>query len=404
MPKTYFQYEGEIKSQELSEAIGIQSGFGPMFGFGSVETLSPTGDTITLCQEAPSDSARAISNFVKDKIISHRINGSLTPVHGLITKTGHIFLSDNSNPQATIYNSQSNYREILVFARFNPIPYPVENAPTLEAYWNESTTSFYDFYRNSNNPYVNGSPKITDDLTLADPASTQVYTFENLMTRVKTAVQTYNQNENSLVLIGIYGEANGKAFSIVPYGGIFPQPLNFNLGYHNYYIELLTSMLKFIGTGLTQYSSVKEYVDDRLSAIVAEDEDEPSFAVPIGGIIMWSGDNVPNHYRLCNGKNGTPNLTDQFIMAGELGSVGKTGGQKEVSLTANHIPSHQHNLPYETGKWGDDANNRTLYPQSANKSANLDGTYKTSAWGSTSPTPVPTLPPYYVLAFIMRYE
>ncbi|MCB9186954.1 MAG: tail fiber protein [Flavobacteriales bacterium] len=39
--------------------------------------------------------------------------------------------------------------------------------------------------------------------------------------------------------------------------------------------------------------------------------------VPVGGIIMWSGTiaSIPSGWALCNGANGTPDLTDKFIIS-----------------------------------------------------------------------------------------
>lgn len=39
--------------------------------------------------------------------------------------------------------------------------------------------------------------------------------------------------------------------------------------------------------------------------------------VPVGGIIMWSGliSNIPSGWTLCNGSNGSPDLTDKFIIS-----------------------------------------------------------------------------------------
>jgi hypothetical protein len=372
--------------------------------------LEPENNLVTFCPEAPSTVTTAVSNYIADRIASHKLKASLSdkPTHGLVTKTGHIYLSDTSNIQAQVYNSQSNYKEILVFARFNPIPYPVENTPTFEAYYNEGTESFYEFYKNSNNPYESGSPKITSDLTLKDPSLSTTYTFNSLMTKVTQSVSAYNQSSDNLVLIGIYGDNNGEQFSIVPYGGLFPQPLSFNMGYHNYYMEIIQSLLGFIGTGLTQYSSVKAYIDETIAALTGnneeEDTSEPAYAVPLGGIIMWSGTTVPNNYQLCDGTNGTPNLVNRFIMGGNFGDVGKTGGQSSVTLTKDNIPAHTHGLPWKQGKWGDNANNRKMYPQDDGDHATgqNDGSYTTGSWGSSSPSAISTLPPYYVLAFIMR--
>ena len=414
--KTYFQYEGQIKSQEISEAISITQGFGPIFGFGSIRSLDPVNNQVTLTPEAPNTVSNAISNFIKDNITAHKIKSSLSdrPTHGLVTKTGQIFLTDSTEIPVQVYNTQVNYKEVLVFARFNPIPYPVENTPTFEAYFNESIESFYEFYKNSNDPWYKVSPKITSDLSLRDPSKNTDYTFEKLLEKVTRSVSAYSNSESSMILVGIYGEVNGELYSIVPYGGVFPQPLNFNLGYHSYYLGIIQSLLQFIGTGLTQFDSVKEYIDDSLGKFKKElgenepdSSDEPSYAVPIGGIIMWSGSSVPNHYILCDGgsKNGiqSPNLSNRFIKAGSLGDINKTGGKSTVELTVDNLPPHDHGLPYEQGKWGDNANNRDLYPQGSSKSTNVNsGVYKTGTTGKGQSFEIE--PPYYTLAFIMRVE
>jgi microcystin-dependent protein len=68
--------------------------------------------------------------------------------------------------------------------------------------------------------------------------------------------------------------------------------------------------------------------------------------VPAGGIIMWSGSTVPRFWKLCDGTSGTPDLSGRFIVGAVPGHseypVGKTGGQAQVQLTAQEIPSHAH--------------------------------------------------------------
>lgn len=43
----------------------------------------------------------------------------------------------------------------------------------------------------------------------------------------------------------------------------------------------------------------------------------PNAGTPTGGIIMWSGTiaSIPTGWSLCNGANGTPDLTDKFIVS-----------------------------------------------------------------------------------------
>lgn len=59
--------------------------------------------------------------------------------------------------------------------------------------------------------------------------------------------------------------------------------------------------------------------------------------IPIGGIIMWAGAfaDIPVGWNLCDGTNGTTDLTDRFILATATeADVGDVGGAKK----------HRHNL------------------------------------------------------------
>ena len=58
--------------------------------------------------------------------------------------------------------------------------------------------------------------------------------------------------------------------------------------------------------------------------------------IPEGVILMWSGatTDVPSGFTLCDGTDGTPDLTDRFIVgAGGSFNVGDTGGQETVSFS-----------------------------------------------------------------------
>lgn len=64
-----------------------------------------------------------------------------------------------------------------------------------------------------------------------------------------------------------------------------------------------------------------------------------------GMILMWAGSigSIPSGWYLCDGTNGTPNLTDRFVIgAGSSYSVGSTGGVGSVTLTTNNLPAHTH--------------------------------------------------------------
>lgn len=82
--------------------------------------------------------------------------------------------------------------------------------------------------------------------------------------------------------------------------------------------------------------------------------------VPQGGIIMWSGSiaNTPSGWALCDGLNGTPDLTDRFVVgAGNAYSVNDTGGADSVTLTEAQMPAHSHFFNQNTNVAGNHGHN-----------------------------------------------
>jgi len=116
------------------------------------------------------------------------------------------------------------------------------------------------------------------------------------------------------------------------------------------------------------------------------------YMVPKGAIIIWSGaiDKIPNGWVLCDGTNGTPNLTDRFILgAGNSYSVGAVGGEAEHTLTVNEMPSHSHTLGYKSDGSG-----------GGGSGPNKTGTINTDETGGGLPHN--NMPPYYSLCYIMK--
>lgn len=80
---------------------------------------------------------------------------------------------------------------------------------------------------------------------------------------------------------------------------------------------------------------------------------------PSGGIIMWSGaiSDVPSGWALCDGTNGTPDLTGRFVVHADADSggtyaPGDTGGADSVTLTEAQMPSHTHSVSGSTNTAG----------------------------------------------------
>lgn len=177
-------------------------------------------------------------------------------------------------------------------------------------------------------------------------------------------------------------------------------------------------------------------------------------SIPVGGIIMWSGDpnTLPAEWRLCNGiggytdafgvARGIPDLKGRFVVgydddSGTLpyvskvenyGTVGNTGGETAHSLSSAEMPPHVHNMTHnhtitdpghthsidlDDGNGGggvDDASNSN--EGSDNTGSNTTGITidnfigNTQSTGGTSGTVVSheNRPEYYVVAYIIRIQ
>lgn len=171
-------------------------------------------------------------------------------------------------------------------------------------------------------------------------------------------------------------------------------------------------------------------VDTELKAVADE---VAAYKVPSGGIIMWSGaiGAIPSGWYLCDGNNGTPNLTDRFVIgAGSSYSVGDTGGAATDTATTSSNGSHSHGGSTGTSSvtisrdgWGNSgglgaaASGRLLtgtgasesgeFLESAGAAANnlTSGSHNhtiSSDGAHTHSVTVDTIPPYYALAYIMK--
>lgn len=133
-------------------------------------------------------------------------------------------------------------------------------------------------------------------------------------------------------------------------------------------------------------------------------------AVPPGGIIMWSGETVPAGWALCDGQNGTPDLRGRFVLGASGGySVGDTGGEEEVTLKVRQMPKHAHSAITESrvsaGGMNTYFNTEALIQTNMEKEP-MPNPDSPNFSGYIVPTgnnePHPNMPPYYVLAYIMK--
>ena len=155
--------------------------------------------------------------------------------------------------------------------------------------------------------------------------------------------------------------------------------------------------------------------------------------LPTGVIVMWSGaiSAIPSGWHLCDGNNGTPNLTGKFVVHADADSGGTyapnaTGGSDSVALSESELPSHTHSVSglstssagehthtmnhqiNKTGGGGGTVSNAVTTAEGVtvninNNSAGAHTHTISGTLGSTgSGTAHENRPPYYALAYIMK--
>ena len=157
----------------------------------------------------------------------------------------------------------------------------------------------------------------------------------------------------------------------------------------------------------------------------------PAPSLPIGSILAYAGvlGDIPTGWAICDGTNGTPDLTDSFVMGGTLAQKGQTGGANSVTpsgsvnvsasvhnhtLSTSQIPSHKHISPYGyryTGPWGQTNSVTTMGADShawggsdytSPVGSNGAHNHGVTASGSLNANAQDNKPKYYKTAYIMR--
>ena len=158
------------------------------------------------------------------------------------------------------------------------------------------------------------------------------------------------------------------------------------------------------GTGATSAGTARTNLD------VAQ----AVYAVPSGGIIIWSGSqaSIPTGWLLCNGTSSTPDLRDRFIVgAGSTYAVNASGGSANAILvshthtfTGTALATHLHGSGVASGGGGGSFYTATGSPEvnqintSAVSAGTPAGTNSTEGSSATNAN----LPPYYALCYIMK--
>jgi len=137
-------------------------------------------------------------------------------------------------------------------------------------------------------------------------------------------------------------------------------------------------------------------------------------AVPVGAIIMWSGDptKLPAGWVLCDGNNRTPDLRDRFVVGynpnnPDYNEVKKTGGEAKHNLSIAEMPAHDHGeagqhkhlVAWGTGLGGDVGFATARNQGGTSDPINADGRHKHASVGGGQPHE--NRPPYCVIAYVM---
>lgn len=129
---------------------------------------------------------------------------------------------------------------------------------------------------------------------------------------------------------------------------------------------------------------------------------------------------VNKEWHLCDGTNGTPDLRNRFIYGGDGTNNGAAGGEANVTLQVANIPAHGHTASVSNS--GSHTHNVTTYSGdvysanggrvSCNGVEQSRGSITTGSGGSHTHSitinntgggqPHNNMPPYYVLAYIMK--
>lgn len=119
-----------------------------------------------------------------------------------------------------------------------------------------------------------------------------------------------------------------------------------------------------------------------------------------GMIMLWSGTiaTIPSGWVLCDGANGTPDLTDKFVVGAVQDDAGEAKSNVTGALTVSG-GAHPHTHDFTTA--GHDHVNSTVEVQAGTGTVVLDDVDPAADTGTTdNVADVPV--PYYALAFIMK--
>ncbi len=164
-------------------------------------------------------------------------------------------------------------------------------------------------------------------------------------------------------------------------------------------------------------------------------ETERDIDVLKGTIVMWSGEIDGNghpviggvadtRWQVCDGSNGTPDLSDRFVIGEGAAPKGATGGSGSIDISIANLPSHKHYISANTGTSGEHTHryydqywfgetltgmgafrgaDNQIWFDSRDTTLNGNHTHSLNTYTQSigSGVPIHHLPPYYVVIFLI---
>lgn len=442
--KTYFGFQSQLKSKELTEAIALQHGPGPLFGYagfslnGPVITLTPLPDNgDTKLKEFRDHFSKLVNDRMASRKVMVQAFDGATGNFGIISKDGYIEVNNTNQIDITISNTQSTNSEVIVIARHNySEDVNIEMPVIYEAYWNQSTTSFFKLYKKAidfNYPTPLAAREIEGLDINQGPQDDSQLSYNYLSSTALAATGIDLNNLADCTLVGIYGTGNDamsetgalQKFIILPYDGKFPMELTYSWPDVNFNKDLLRYLYKvFDGMGSMTFA---QYIRKLLSES-DEEKEVVSVSVPVGTILMWYGSTstIPYGWEICDGTASVhnpsimkPNLMGRFPVGlstadSDYNKPGTVGGNNKVTLEINNIPQHNHVYTADDNSQGKFASVETDFPRAytsetdevvtgtAGSSGNqgVARAYFTSKVGGNKP--IDNRPAYTVVTFIIK--